>query len=262
MCIRKKKRMAKLMGKESNLNKAKHVKPDISKYKGFLFDLDGTLIDSHGIWNDADIDTIKHFRGKPRKNFIQEKSAFFHNNPNLANIYEEYFKYIIELYNLKNVKVTEFYELCYKIAHDKIRNIGYRQNADKLLNCLKQCDAKLSLITLSSNKTLDILMNENDTLKKSADIKEIFGNNIITSDMVKNKKPAPDAYICGIDKLSLSPLECFAFEDSYGGTLAAVRAKLDTCVIYEKHSDNDRDKIEKLTPYHIKNFDEITELIK
>ena len=49
-------------------------------------------------------------------------------------------------------------------------------------------------------------------------------------DIVPNKKPAPDIYFWGLDKLKLSPSDCIALEDSYNGLRSALAAGIKTYV--------------------------------
>ena len=46
------------------------------------------------------------------------------------------------------------------------------------------------------------------------------------------------------------------------GVLAAKRAKLNVIAIYDKYSDKDRDKINKIADYNVKDFEELFALLK
>jgi beta-phosphoglucomutase-like phosphatase (HAD superfamily) len=57
------------------------------------------------------------------------------------------------------------------------------------------------------------------------DVHDIF-NVVVTGDMVKEKKPAPEAYKIVLDELNLEPDRCIAVEDSLNGLLSAKAAGL------------------------------------
>jgi HAD superfamily hydrolase (TIGR01509 family) len=61
---------------------------------------------------------------------------------------------------------------------------------------------------------------------------------MITSEDVKNKKPAPDAYLLAADRLHLTPGECVVVEDTGTGIAAARRAGMQ--VIAVRNSQPDR----------------------
>ncbi|MCU1676335.1 MAG: Haloacid dehydrogenase/epoxide hydrolase [Frankiales bacterium] len=60
---------------------------------------------------------------------------------------------------------------------------------------------------------------------------------VVWGDVV-NGKPAPDAFLLGAERLSASPSECIAIEDSVGGVTAAVAAGCTCIAIASASHDN------------------------
>ena len=233
------------------------TKLDISKYRGILFDLDGTLIDSVPIWVGADRETLRHFGATPRDDFEGEVRAFFQAEHNqMKDIFDEYSRYFIEMYGLKNVTVCEYRQVREKIAHARLVQLNYKSNAGLLLTLLKEMRYQLCLVTVGYKNVIDFLTNQNKVL--SPNLGTVFGDNIVTSDMVTRKKPNPEAYYVALSRLGLPLNECLVFEDSLEGVTAATKAGLDVCVVHARHADVCRGEIEALTPYHIQSFDEVT----
>ena len=72
----------------------------LKRKKYIIFDMDGTLIDSIGVWNRTDQKLIEEFGGiSIDLNDIQtERDNFLHNNHN-SDIYLAYCEYLIKKYN-------------------------------------------------------------------------------------------------------------------------------------------------------------------
>lgn len=58
---------------------------------------------------------------------------------------------------------------------------------------------------------------------------------IVTSEDVQRGKPAPDCFILAADRLSVDPARCLVFEDAEVGITAATAAGCQVCVITETH---------------------------
>ena len=50
---------------------------------------------------------------------------------------------------------------------------------------------------------------------------------VVSGDDVENSKPAPDCYLLAAEKLGLQPSQCIAIEDTYNGSLSAIRANME-----------------------------------
>mgnify|MGYP003289577620 CR=1 FL=1 len=113
---------------------------------------------------------------------------------------------------------------------------------------------------MTTNVQIDIYSNKNKTMLKQMNIKEVFDLIIEKAD-VKYKKPHPEIYLKILQKFNARPEECLVFEDSYTGVLAAKNAGIEVVNIMDKYAEVDRNKINKLTDYKIKNFKEFLEFI-
>ena len=88
-----------------NLKELNTLKLKDKKY--IIFDMDGTLIDSIGIWNVTDQKLIKEYGGidTDLENIQVERDKFLHSNQD-SDIYLAYCNYLIEKYgfNIKNAR--------------------------------------------------------------------------------------------------------------------------------------------------------------
>ena len=59
-------------------------------------------------------------------------------------------------------------------------------------------------------------------------LKDSFGANVFSADMVRRGKPHPDIFLFAAEKLGVDPGSCLVIEDSAGGIRAAVAAGMTT----------------------------------
>ena len=235
---------------------------ELKKLKLIIFDLDGTLVDSNGIHNKIDTELV-HFLGEKNMNseeILQERDDVLKNNT-VGDAYLNYCEYLKTKYN-SNLSKEEILQHRRNLSKTFIKDIKYKPNADIIIKYLKEKGYKLALATVSRKEELEIYKNENEDIKSKCILQDYF-DFIITKDDVKMKKPNPEVYNKIKEKFEVNNLsECIVIEDSLSGVLAAKKAKLKVIVIYDKYSDKNRDEINKLADYKIKDFKELLNLFK
>jgi len=231
------------------------AKLDLSKYKGFFFDLDGTLIDSAGVWNNADVELVNTYGTNNKAYLFADKERFFKEYKG-NDLYLGWAQFLVDTYKMTGITAKQAQEWQVKFGTDFLRNIEYRIGADKLLISLKKNGAKIALVTLASDIVINTIKIENRKIKNSASFNNIF-DEIITAKMITHRKPNPECFIKAMKLLKLKPKECLVFEDDLIGAMAAKNADMDVCIIYDKTSDENREKLIELTPYHINSFNDL-----
>lgn len=168
---------------------------------GFLFDLDGVLIDSEKeysrIWSQ-----INHEFPSGIENLEQVIKGC-----TLPKILNDHYPDK----NTRNLVEARLHELENRMKYD------YLPNAREFLEELKRRGLPVALVTSSDNQKMDHLWEELPEIRNYFDF-------IVTGDLVKTSKPSPEGYLLGSSKIDRKPENCVVFEDSLQGVMAGNNA--------------------------------------
>lgn len=183
--------------------------------KGFIFDMDGVLIDTEKLYNRFWCQAANEF-GYPMKFehalTIRSLSAQFA-IPKLNSIFGEEFRY----YDVKKRRI--------ELMNDYIDNNGVeiKKGADVLIDYLKGNDIKIAVATSSDFERTKRYLSMVGLYNKIDEF--VYGN------QVQRSKPMPDIYLEAAKKLNLNPSDCIAVEDSQNGALSAISAGCKTIIV-------------------------------
>lgn len=168
---------------------------------GFLFDLDGVIIDSESqytkIWAQINkeyptgIDNFEHkIKGCTLSKILSDNYSS-----------EE----------TREAVKARLHELESKMHYE------YLPFSFEFLNELKRRNLPAVLVTSSDNKKMAHLKDEIPGLTDFFDF-------VVTGDLVKTSKPSPEGYLLGAEKIGVKPINCVVFEDSLQGVMAGKNA--------------------------------------
>ena len=232
----------------------------ITIFKGkkvIIFDMDGTLIDSVGIWNKTDEILIEKLANKKMQvpNIQQVRDTILAKCKS-DDIYLEYCDFLGKKFK-SSLSAKEILDLRWNISDQYIKSqIDYKPNADRLLHLLKEQGYILALATTTTNIQLNAYRNVNQNIKQKADIDAIF-DIVLSKEDVKEKKPSPEIHNKLMKILGVKPSDCLIIEDSLIGVQAGKNAGIEVAVMYDKYSDGDRDQINRIADYSFSSFNEI-----
>lgn len=209
----------------------------LTKYEGVIFDLDGTLIDSMGIWHQIDIDYLGNkgialpddLQSKIEGKSFKETAIYFKERFNLEESIEE----IMEVWNVMSFEMYTT-KVCLK------------KGVIELLEHLKKSNYKLAIATSNSTHLTNAVL---DSMK----ILHYF-DFIVTGNDVKCGKPDPEIYLKAAKGLSLPVDKCFVFEDIPNGILAGKNAGMSVCAVEDVYSYDLKDIKSELADYYIVDF--------
>ena len=187
--------------------------------KGFIFDLDGVIVDT----------AVFHFRAWRKVSRKLGGDFTEAQNEQLKGINRvDSLKKIVE-WTKAEVDDLQFQALQEQKNHwylDLVSGLGPNDALPGAIDFLLQTHSKGILIALgSASKNAPMVL-------KKLGITELFGA-IIDGNNVINGKPHPEVFLKGANALGLKPSECLVFEDSIAGVKAAKQAGMSSVGIGE-----------------------------
>lgn len=205
-----------------------------------IFDLDGTLVDSMGMWKEIDVDFLGRFGYTVPENLqkeiegmsFSETAQYFQNRFSLPLILEE----IKACWN----------EMAMEQYSKKIR---LKPGAEDFLGYLKNNRIKTGIATSNSRELVEAVIGANG-------VRALF-NEIVVGCQVPKGKPSPDVYLFTAEKLSVSPEHCLVLEDLPAGILAGKRAGMTVWAVDDVYSRSMRTEKEELADGFLTSYAEI-----
>lgn len=224
--------------------------------KYLLFDMDGTLIDSVGMWNEVDRLFIKALGGKSDNVDVQKtRDSKLREYKASDDPYREYCGYIGKKYG-SSLSPEELVKLRYSISLELTENtVDYKPYADRFLHVLKKRGYTLAIVSTTKRSNMEVYRNKNVKIMSKAPIDEIFSA-VYTREDAKEIKPSPEIYVKVLRELGAKAEECLIFEDSIVGVEAANSAGIDAVAVYDKYSENDSEEIISRVKMYFKDYKE------
>lgn len=208
--------------------------------KAAIFDLDGTLIDSMGVWAKIDKEYLKSFGIEVPNNIQQEITHL------TLTETAQYFK---DRFNIKDDIESIIDKWNNMALYYYSNNISLKEGALSYLKQLKENNIKIALATSNSVPLLEA------TLKNNG-IYEYF-DAISTSDEVNKSKENPDIYLLSAKKLDVDPKDCLVFEDIPQAVKGAKLAGMKVYAVYDKYAEDDKENLINLADKYIYDFNEL-----
>lgn len=209
--------------------------------KAFIFDLDGTLIDTEKIYREIwpiTIDLLGH--KMTDEMYLSLRSL---GRPYAPAKFKEWYGEDFDYDEARRIRKGFFDERVEK------NGIQLKKGALELLSFLHDQNIVTAIATATD---LDRASN----YMKMTGLYEHF-DKIISATMVKLGKPSPDVYLYACEQLGFKPSECVAVEDSPNGIKSAYTAGLSVIMVPDMSDPTD-----EIMPMLTGCYDSLNEIIK
>lgn len=184
------------------------------RYKAFIFDMDGTLVNSEPVGPNTFIQIAKKYGVEPDDD---EYDTFVRSWKRIDNYIDEkiVLSDFVRQHNLgivPDIFINEFFK-AYLV---NLTEAPALTGVDNFLQKAKQKGCKMVIV--SASKTAQI-----ETVLKNHNWQDIFDFIVGEEDITKHK-PDPEGYLKAVERIGLPASDCVIFEDAKNGTLAAQAA--------------------------------------
>lgn len=216
------------------------------KLEAVIFDLDGTLIDSMGIWQQVDIEFLQERGISVPKNLFEDLEG--------GNSFNEIAQYFKDKFNLTE-SVSEISLVWTKMVETHYKeDIAIKPGVKKVLQFLQSNNIKLAVGTSNSLFLAQAALQSNK-------ISEYFSAFTTGEEEIKGK-PFPDIFLKSAERLAVEPSNCVVIEDTLEGVRAAKNAQMYTIAIKDKYSEKNTSLIKNYANFYAENFHQILNHLK
>lgn len=206
--------------------------------KAAIFDMDGTILNSMGIWAQIDIEFLAKRGLSPTKEYLDAVSTL----PPLAAA--EFTARLFSLGEASQDIVLEWNEMALKAYRTQL---SLKAGAAKYLRRLKDGGIKLALATNSP----EVLYR---TACRSNGIYELF-DVLLSTEAVGKGKAHPDIFITAAELLGVRAHECMVFEDSLTAATTAKNAGMKVIGVFDEYADCTPEEMLKAADGFIRSFE-------
>ena len=212
-----------------------------SRIRAVIFDLDGTLMDSMGVWNEVDREYLGSRGIEVPKNLSLEIGG--------CSMYQTalYFQKRFGIQDYPETMMDEWNRLAYELYGTKVRP---KKGAREFIASCHSRDIPCAIASSNSRELIEHTL-------KSRQMENDF-QVILSGNEVRIGKPDPFIYRECARRLQVEPSDCLAFEDLPDGIVAAKKAGMTCIAVRDEASVDVQDEKETLSDGMITDFTELS----
>ena len=208
----------------------------------FLFDFDGTLVDSMPTYVSSMLKILDDSKIKYNDDIIKIITPLGHLGT--AN-------YFIELGVPKSIEAI-VNDMKNYMLYEYQHNIPAKNNVIEVLRELKKRGASLNVLTASPHITLDACL-------KRLGVFDLF-DNVWSCDDFGTTKADPEIYKMAAKKIGETVENILFLDDNLNADMTAKMAGMKVCGVYDKSSEEYTEQIKAATDFYIYDFSELIDL--
>ena len=213
------------------------------KYNTYLFDFDGTLVDSMPLFASLMLRVLDENNVKYEKDIIKVITPLGYGGTA---------KYFAEHFDMQQAR-DEILATMHRYAYDGYAHtVPAKKNVIETLRELKRRGAELYVLTASPHSVLDVCL-------KRLGMFDLFSA-IWSCDDFGTTKADPQIYKMAAERIG-KPIEDILFlDDNYNADKTAISANMKVCGVYDKSSEEYTEEIKRVSDYYIYDFCELLDL--
>ena len=213
--------------------------------KGVIFDIDGVLLDSLGIWDDLGARYLKSIGVKPEEGL---------NDVLFSMSMEQGASYLNGHYNLQKSDAEVHVGLSQMLEDFYFNEVHPKPGAKELLEFVKAKGIKITAATSSPRLHIEKALERNGMLK--------YFDKIFTNSEVGASKHSPEIYNRAAAFLGTKPSDTLVFEDSLYALKTAGNAGFNTVGVYDLKGEKDQEGVKNTGDHYVMELNECPALIE
>ena len=205
----------------------------------FFFDLDGTLIDSNGVWKEVDRKFLAK-RGLPYTHAYYEGVAHI-----ILPLAAEFTKAFCHLDESCEDIIAEWMDM----AKDAYSHVELKPGVRAYLKQCKDEGRKLAIVT-------SCVPEHCHTALKNLDLEKYF-ERIIFAQQLGLEKKQPELWLAAAKENNVRPEDCTVFDDSIAACRGARSAKMRVVGVYDSFFAQDERQMREFCDVYIRSFEEL-----
>ena len=215
----------------------------LDAFDAAIFDMDGTIMDSLGIWERIDYDFLEKKRG------IKVPEDYVHNIAAMS--FSEIAIYTKNRFKLSDSPEELMQEWTDMAIYEYSHNVLLKPFVKEYINQLKKYGKKIVLCTSSPEYFFKPALRNNG-------IYELFDAFANTCEAGEGKN-SPKVYLLAAQKAGVPAERCIVFEDVISAAASAKKAGMTVCGVYDERSRSRQDELRAVCDMYINGFRELME---
>ena len=206
-----------------------------------IFYMDGTIMDSLGVWEKIDYEFLENKRGiKVPGDYVHQISAMS---------FAEIADYTKNRFNLPDSPEELMAEWTQMAEYEYSHNIRLKPFVKEYIHSLKERGMKIVLCTSSPANFYEGALKNNGIY----DLFDAFCGTCEAGEGKNSKK----VFLLAAEKVGAIPERCVVFEDVLSAATTAKGAGMTVCAVYDERSEVHKNALKEICDYYIDSFEEM-----